>query len=184
MDQLAEIHPLVSIQRTSAPEDLQWCASLMAGNEPWLTLQRDYAHSMEIVMDPLSEVYLFSQNGARIGFTMIKLKGAFTGYIQTIVFSESVRGKGIGEAAIRYMEELIFKVSANVFICVSSFNHAAFRLYRRLGYEQVGVLKDYIIKGCDEFLLRKSLCPLNDFKKQKPVNAYIAAPKQPTQKKS
>ncbi len=171
MDYLPDIYSNVSIEKTSTPEDLQWCAQLMASNEPWITLQRDYENGLTILQDPISEVYLFSQNCALIGFIMIKTKGPFTGYIQTIVFLEAVRGKGIGEAAIRYIEEIIFKISPNVFICVSSFNTLARKLYLRVGYEVVGVLTNYIQQGFDEVLLRKTRGPLNDFKKQKPVNA-------------
>ncbi|MES2006002.1 MAG: N-acetyltransferase [Bacteroidota bacterium] len=168
MEYRHEIYPGVSVEKTSHTEDLQWCARLMAANEPWITLKRDYENGITLLQDPLSEVFLFTQKGERIGFIMLKLKGAFTGYIQTVVFSEAVRGKGIGEAAIRFAEELIFRVSPNVFICVSSFNTGARKLYLRLGYEVVGVLKDYIIQGYDEVFMRKTRGPLNDFKTQSP----------------
>lgn len=176
MDSLAGIEPIVSIQKTSAIEDLEWCARLMAANEPWITLQRGFEDSIALLRDPLNEVYLLTQGSRRVGFIMIKLKGSFTGYIQTIVIKEDARGRGIGEAAIKYVEELIFRVSPNVFICASSFNIRAQKLYRSLGYETVGLLKDYVINGADEVLMRKTRGPLNDFKKQKPVNAQIAAP--------
>lgn len=177
MDHLPGIEPLVAVQRTNQPADLEWCARLMAANEPWITLQRNYEDSVELLADPLSEVFLFSRDGERLGFVMLKLKGSFTGYIQTIVFSEAARGQGIGEAAIRFAEEVIFAISPNAFICVSSFNHRARELYLRLGYEQVGILKDYVSKGYDEIFLRKTRGSWNDFKKQKQVNAYIASPK-------
>jgi ribosomal protein S18 acetylase RimI-like enzyme len=153
------------VERTTDPEDLQWCAHLMSINEPWITLQRNYDHSIKLLEDPLSEVYILKSGLERLGFIMIKLKGAFTGYIQTIVIKAEARGKGIGEAAIKYVETLIFKESPNVFICVSSFNPGALKLYKQLGYEEVGVIKDYIIKGYDEILLRKTLGPLHDFKR-------------------
>ena len=171
MDILPGLPIPVSIEKTSHTEDLQWYAHQMATNEPWITLQRNYDHSIKLLEDPLSEVYLLRNGEERLGFIMIKLKGAFTGYIQTIVFLEVVRGKGLGEAAIRYIEEIIFKVSPNVFICVSSFNTRARKLYLCMGYEVVGVLTNYIQQGLDEVLLRKTRGPLNDFKKQKRVNA-------------
>jgi len=171
MDYLPGINPPVSIEKTSATEDLQWCARLMAANEPWITLQRNYDDSIKLLEDPLSEVYLMRREEKRLGFIMIKLKGAFTGYIQTIVIAEEARGQGLGEAAIAYVEALIFKVSPNVFICASSFNTGAQKLYQRLGYEVVGILKDYVIRGYDEVFMRKTIGSFHDFKTQKPANA-------------
>ena len=165
-----EVLPGISVIHTKETADLEWCAQLMAANEPWITLQRSYENSIPLLQDPLSEVYLFKKEKERLGFIMLKLKGSFTGYIQTIVISEAARGQGLGEAAIRYAEEIIFSVSPNAFICVSSFNHRARKLYLRLGYEQVGILKDYVISGYDEIFMRKTRGSLNDFKKQKPVN--------------
>lgn len=161
---LPGIHLPVSIQKTFATEDLQWCAERMATNEPWITLQRNYEDSLKLLQDPISEVYLLRDDQQRIGFVMIKMKGSFTGYLQTIVISEQARGKGIGEAAIRYIEELIFESSPNVFICASSFNIGAQKLYQKLGYEVIGVLKDYILKGYDEVFMRKTRGTLHDFK--------------------
>lgn len=165
-----EVLPGISVIHTKETADLEWCAQLMAANEPWITLQRSYENSIPLLQDPLSEVYLFKKEKERLGFIMLKLKGSFTGYIQTIVISEAARGQGLGEAAIRFAEEVIFAISPNAFICVSSFNHRARELYLRLGYEQVGILKDYVIRGYDEIFMRKTRGSLNDFKKQKPVN--------------
>lgn len=161
----------VYIAQTNAPDDLQWAATIMCANEPWKTLQRNYAASLAFLQDPLSEVYLLTSAGKRMGIIMLKLKGSFTGYIQTIVVAEEARGKGIGAAAIRFAEDIIFSLSPNAFICVSSFNPQAQKLYERMGYQVVGLLKDYIIAGYDEVLMRKTTGPMHDFKSQNPVNA-------------
>ena len=47
-----------------------------------------------------------------------------------------------------------------MFICVSSFNPGARRLYERLGYQVVGELPDYMVRGHSEILLRKTTGPL------------------------
>jgi RimJ/RimL family protein N-acetyltransferase len=49
---------------------------------------------------------------------------------------------------------------------VSSFNSGARRLYERLGYEEVGELRDWIISDHSEILLRKTIAPLTEFKKR------------------
>jgi ribosomal-protein-alanine N-acetyltransferase len=153
----------ITIQKTADSADLHWCAALMAGNEPWITLKRDYDKCVRLLQDPLGEVYLMKDGETPVGFVIIKLKGAFTGYLQTIAVDEAYRGQGIGEAAVKYIEELIFSSFSNVYICASSFNLRAQRLYERLGYEKVGLLKDLIEKGYDEILMRKTRGPINDF---------------------
>jgi ribosomal protein S18 acetylase RimI-like enzyme len=157
----------ISINKTSDSTDLTWCAQLMAGNEPWLTLKRDLDKCQCLLQDPLSEVYLLTDGTERVGFVMIKMKGAFCGYLQTIAIDTPYRRKGIGEAAIGYIEAIIFTTYSNVFMCVSSFNHRAQELYQRLGYETVGIFKDLVEKGHDEILLRKTIGPMNAFRKNK-----------------
>lgn len=171
METLPGIDPAVSITKTDAPDDLSWCAGLMASNEPWITLQRNYEDAITLLQNSLSEVYLLRQNKQPIGFVLIKIKGSFTGYIQTIALLAEARGLGIGEAVIRHMEELIFQTRPNVFICASSFNIRAQKLYLRMGYEVVGILKYYVLSVYDEVLMRKTRGSLHDFKNQKPANA-------------
>jgi ribosomal-protein-alanine N-acetyltransferase len=156
----------ITIAKTSVPADLEWCARLATANEPWITLQRGYEDSLQLLLDPIADVYLLSKEQERVGFIMVRLKGSFTGYIQTIAISKEFREQGIGEAAMRYIESVIFKTSPNVFICVSSFNKRALKLYRRMGYESVGTLRDYILVGYDELLLRKTSGSWNDFRQK------------------
>ena len=75
----------------------------------------------------------------------------------------SARGRGLGTALIAFAERRILREVPNVFLCVSSFNTRARTLYLRLGYEVVGELRDYIVRGHSEWLLRKSVAPLAEF---------------------
>lgn len=88
------------------------------------------------------------------------MTGAFVGYIQTICIDPARRGQGLGSRLVEFAEQRILMVSPNVFMCVSSFNLDARRLYERLGYKVVGELTDYIVRGRSEVLLRKTLGPL------------------------
>lgn len=49
---------------------------------------------------------------------------------------------------------------------MSSFNVRAKDLYERLGYSIVGELKDFIVTGHSEWLLRKTRGPLSEFEPQ------------------
>jgi len=63
-----------------------------------------------------------------------------------------------------FAEERIFHETPNVFLNAASFNPEAQRLYERLGYEVVGELRDCIVPGHSEILMRKSTGPLAEFK--------------------
>ena len=91
------------------------------------------------------------------------MRGAFVGYIQSVAVLEKWRGRGLGTALIEAAERRILREAPNVFICVSSFNAGARRLYERLGYTVVGELEDYIVRGHSETLMRKTTGPLSEF---------------------
>ncbi|UCD20428.1 MAG: GNAT family N-acetyltransferase [candidate division WOR-3 bacterium] len=143
------------------------CAELMSISEPWNTLRRTYDDAVKIITDEASEVHLAIRGDEMIGFAIIKMQGSFVGYIQSIVVKSMHRGQGIGTRFMEYLERRIFSEQPNVFICVSSFNQDARRLYERLGYEAIGELRDYIVKGHSEILLRKTVAPLSEFWKLK-----------------
>ncbi|UCD06580.1 MAG: GNAT family N-acetyltransferase [candidate division WOR-3 bacterium] len=142
------------------------CAGLMAASEPWITLERTEDDVIKIIDDETSEAYVAMSYGKIIGFAIIKIRGAFVGYIQSVVILPRYRRGGIGTKFMEFLEHRILSELPNVFICVSSFNHDAKRLYERLGYETIGRLKDYIVKGHDEILMRKSVAPLSEFKRE------------------
>lgn len=139
-----------------AADDLDWCARLMAGNEPWISLGRDYAACRDALSHPSKERYIVRADGERAGLLILDLTGPFPGYIQTICVAEDARGQGLGSKVIAWAEDRIFRESPNVFICVTSFNRDAQRLYARLGYEHIGTLKGFIVDEHDELLLRKT----------------------------
>ena len=135
----------------------------MAASEPWVTLRRSYAASLAIIRDPSREVYVAMDDGALAGFLVLCLVGPFTGYIQTVAVAPEQRGKGLGARLIAFAEARIAEVSPNVFLCVSSFNPRARALYERLGYEYIGELRDYLVRGHSELLYRKTRGPWAGF---------------------
>jgi ribosomal protein S18 acetylase RimI-like enzyme len=62
-----------------------------------------------------------------------------------------------------FAEQRILRESPNIFMCVSSFNIGARRLYERHGYTVVGELTDYLVEGHSEILLRKTFGPIAAF---------------------
>ncbi len=153
----------LEIRRLQGADDAHVCAQLMASSEPWITLRRTYDDSIVLLNDPVREVYVGVVDGAVVGFIILRMDGAFVGYIQTVAVVPQWRGRGVGTRLIEYAETRIFRESPNVFINASSFNPGAQRLYERLGYEVVGELADYIVPGHSEVLLRKTIGPLTEF---------------------
>jgi ribosomal-protein-alanine N-acetyltransferase len=151
----------LEITRLTTDAEAEACARLMAESEPWLTLGRSYQASLGIVRDPNREVYIARDEDGVAGFLILCMTGAFVGYIQTIAIQPDRRGQGLGSRLIDFAERRILAESRNVFMCVSSFNHDARRLYERLGYHAVGELTDYIVQGHSEILLRKTTGPLS-----------------------
>jgi len=156
------------IQPLSTDAEAWACAELMASADPWRRLGRTLEQSYRIVRDPAREVYVALEPSAAAyprvaGFIVVIMQGAFVGYIQSVAVRDDCRGRGLGTALIALAERRILRDTPNVFICASSFNPAARRLYERLGYTVVGELTDYIVRGHSEILLRKTTGPLAEF---------------------
>ncbi len=155
-----EIRPLAGAEEAEA------CARLMATSEPWITLGRDVAGALRLIGDPLRETHVALLDGRVAGFVILVMQGAFVGYIQSLGVAPAWRGRGLGTRLMAHAEERILREAPNVFLNVASFNPEARRLYERLGYEVVGELKDYIVPGHSEILMRKTTGPLAGFKKR------------------
>lgn len=153
----------VLIRPLQNADERRRCAEFMAGSEPWITLRRTYEDGLRFLLDPTREVYVAAIKDAIAGFIVLNLRGPLNGYIQTICVAPERRNLGIGRQLIAFAEERIFRESPNVFLCVSSFNTRAQKLYARLGYDRVGELKDYVVKGHSEILMRKTQGSLADF---------------------
>jgi ribosomal-protein-alanine N-acetyltransferase len=154
------------IRKLQHTGEAEICARMMANSEPWTTLRRNFDASLKIVTDPSREVLLATVNDEIVGFIILLMQGAFVGYVQSVCVEPEWRGKGVGGQLMAFAEKRIFSETPNVFVCVSSFNKGAQRFYERLGYEVIGELRDYIISGHSEILLRKTIAPLTDFKKK------------------
>ena len=153
---------MVKVRPLAGIDEATLCAQMMCSTEPWITIGRTFDESLAMMQDAAREIYVAEDNGRAAGFIILNMRGAFVGYIQTVCVDANVRGGGIGTQLVQFAEERIFRDVPNVFLCVSSFNPRARKLYERLGYEFIGELKDYLIRGESEFLMRKTIGPLRD----------------------
>jgi ribosomal-protein-alanine N-acetyltransferase len=153
----------MNIRAIAAADEASQCAAMMCATDPWLRLGRNYDECLGILGDTTCETYVAEDGGRIAGFVMINMHGAFIGYIRAVCVAAESRGSGLGSQLIAFAEERIFRDSPNVFLCVSSFNERARALYERLGYEPIGELRDYLVRGASEFLMRKTSGPIRDF---------------------
>jgi [ribosomal protein S18]-alanine N-acetyltransferase len=157
----------VTVRPIAGDEDIRVCAEIMTTSDPWVTLGRTMEQAQRILSDrEVQETYVAVHEGAVVGFVILVVKGAFVGFIRTIAVHADWRSLGLGRRLIWFAEERIFRDSPNVFLCVSSFNPRAQALYERLGYETVGELRDYIVRGHSEWLMRKTLGPYAEFRRE------------------
>jgi ribosomal protein S18 acetylase RimI-like enzyme len=131
----------------------------MSKTDPWITLGMNSNQCLVAFEGNCKEIYTISIGRYIIGFVILQICGAFSGYIQTICIREDYRGKGFGTILLKFCEERILKFSPNVFICVSSFNEGAIKLYYKFGYKLVGELDNFVKEGFTELLLRKTAGP-------------------------
>jgi [ribosomal protein S18]-alanine N-acetyltransferase len=144
------------IDLTTDPHNIEACALMMSGSDPWITLSMDYDQCLKAFDGQYKEIYVVRVENEIAGFVILQICGTFKGYIQTICIDEPYRDKGIGKKLLQFCEERILKISPNVFICVSSFNKGALKLYLEFGFKLVGELDNFVKDGFTELLLRKT----------------------------
>ncbi|HVS92136.1 MAG TPA: N-acetyltransferase [Mucilaginibacter sp.] len=154
----------IVIEQTTDPVDFAICAEMMSRTDPWITLGMGVEDCAKAFEGSFREVFVLRTAIGIAGFVIIQPQGSFKGYIQTIAVADGYRGHGLGTRLLQFCEERILKYSPNVFICVSSFNKGALKLYSRFGFERVGELKDFVKQGFTEILLRKTVGPTVGYK--------------------
>ena len=155
------------ISITKDPGDFDVCALMMSKTDPWITLGMNYHQCLKAFEGDFKEIYLISSGKDIAGFVILQVCGTFSGYIQTICIDENYRGKGLGTKLLKFCEERILKFSPNIFICVSSFNKGAIKLYYEFGFKLVGELDNFVKEGFTELLLRKTVGPRVGYRAQK-----------------
>ena len=147
----------MTITRAKA-EDACWCARLMSSSEPWITLGRGYEDCLARCRHAEYELWVSrDEAGVPLGFLLLHPRGvAGSPYVASVAVAPDARGRGVGKVLMEFAE-LRWPEARHLFLCVSSFNAEARRLYERLGFSTVGTLENYVIDGADEILMHKRL---------------------------
>jgi [ribosomal protein S18]-alanine N-acetyltransferase len=139
-------------------EERDWCAGVMASTDPWITLGRNLEDCRKRCHDPEFLLYVACQDNRPLGFILMQRRGvAGSPYIASIAIAAECRGRGVGRKLLQFAEDFFRADFKHLFLCVSSFNPRARKLYERCGYQAVGEFRDYIIRGASEILMHKRL---------------------------
>ena len=152
---------------TTDRNDIAVCALMMTKTDPWITLGMNYDQCIKAFEGLCKEIYIMRSENVIAGFVILQVCGTFSGYIQTICINEAFRGRGLGTKLLLFCEERILEFSPNIFICVSSLNKRAMKLYYEFGFKLVGELDNFVKDGLSELLLRKTVGPRIRYKSQK-----------------
>jgi [ribosomal protein S18]-alanine N-acetyltransferase len=154
------------IKLTTDPDAYAICAGMMCETDPWITLEMDYDQCLKAFEGECKEVYIVDSGKEIAGFVILQICGTFSGYIQTICIGKDHRGKGLGTKLLQFCEDRILRFSPNVFICVSSFNKGALKLYTDFGFKLIGEMENFVKDGFSEFFLRKTVGPRAGYKEK------------------
>ncbi len=107
------------------------------------------------------EIYVaLDDSSTCIGFAWIIINGIFHWFpfLHVLAVRKEKRGQGVGTALMRYFEEVGFiKDNSNkLFLCVDDFSTEAIKLYKSLGYVEVGPIPDLYVPGVTTYLMMKT----------------------------
>jgi len=93
-----------------------------------------------------------------VGYAWFTLNGMFYKYpyLKNIAVKELHRGRGIGKKLLAFFETTSFKSTDKVFLTTGDFNTRAQKLYKEVGYRQVGAIPNLFKQGYTEYLMVKS----------------------------
>ncbi len=151
--------PIIIVKGTM--EHLKGCAEALIDSDIGATYFQTAENAEAFLQQGLTKGEVFvarDENGDCAGYIWFTLDGAFYRfpYLLNIAVKKELRGKGIGKKLLALFEEKGFAKASRLFLLVSDFNAGAKRLYQVIGYQEVGVIPDFIKPGVAEHIMMKS----------------------------
>lgn len=76
-------------------------------------------------------------------------------YMELFAVLPQAEGRGVGRAAVAFIESHYRGRTANLWLLFSGFNTGARFFHEKQGVHRVGVIADLVVAGQDEVLMRK-----------------------------
>lgn len=147
--------------RSMDPDDHNAVVHLLGESDPWKTLgyTKDDWTRIFCPTPQGRDCYVALIDGQVGGVAIVKQKFLLGDYLELLGVAVWARQKGIGGQLLQYIEELVFKRTKNLFVCVSDFNEPARAFYMKHGYQEIGPMPNFLIPDSAELLLRKTAGP-------------------------
>ena len=100
----------------------------------------------------------YDETGKPLGVLVYMLKGMYNSfpYLELIGVHPECRGMGVGSKLLDAYAKICKEAGAKRgFVCVSSFNPKAKKLYESKGYQELCCIKNMVKDGIDEYTLMK-----------------------------
>jgi ribosomal-protein-alanine N-acetyltransferase len=150
--------------RPMHPTDRSAVVRILDGSEPWQRL--DYSSAdWDRIFCPLPQgrdSYVAELDAQLAAIAVVRRNFLAGDYLELLAVAPGVRRQGVGRHLLEYVEQTVFVRAKNLFACVSDFNEQARAFYRKLGYQEVGLIPDLLIAGSSEVLVRKTVGPARD----------------------
>jgi len=132
-------------------------AATLAAIDPWRTLGYSagtLARGLESTHPDLTR-YLALRGGEPEGLVVVRYPWLRGAYIELFAVFPQAQGRGVGRAALEFIETHYRGRTENLWLLVSGFNAGARCFYEKQGFYPVGVIVDLVVAGQDEVLMRK-----------------------------
>ena len=127
--------------------------------EPWSAINYPAAHLTAFLtaQDPaLDRRAVFVDEGPA-GIIAVRSPWLRGPYLQVLALLPPHQGQGFGKHLLDWFERQATGNSRWIWLCYSSFNRRAGAFYAREGFEEVTLLRDLMLDGGDEVLMRKRI---------------------------
>lgn len=133
----------------------------LANIDPWARVGYDPERMMAFLaaVETGATRYQIMADGLPAGVLVMRNPWLHGPYLHLFGLLPQYQRRGIGDVALRWIEAEARGRYRNLWLCVSSFNEGARRLYERHGYTLAGRLDGLVYDGLDELLMRKLLVP-------------------------
>jgi len=136
-------------------------AEIVAGNEVFQRYHYDYPKIVRMLEEALKsdDVIMTVLEGELVrGFVWLQENAVFglSAYVKLIAVDSKHHNRGIGQLLMTAAEAVAQKHGPNLFVLTSMNNLTAQKFYLRLGYETIGVIRNYVLPGIDELMMRKT----------------------------